>query len=72
MSKKEEKRVSHVWFECAKCPFCEHDDIEYGERYILDLALIYPFTCPECGFVGREVYSIEFSHMANKDGQMEL
>lgn len=69
---KKEKRVSHVWFEMACCPKCEYNDLEYGEGYRLDLSYIYPFTCPECDFVGREVYSIEFSHMANKDGQMEL
>ena len=72
MGKKEENRVPHVWFECACCPQCEHQDLEYGESYQLDLSLIYPFTCSECGFKGREVYGVEFSHMANENGQMKL
>ena len=67
-----EKRVSYVWFECACCPKCEHQDLEYGERKEDGSSLAYPFTCPECGFKGYEVYGVEFSHMTNENGKMEL
>jgi hypothetical protein len=45
--------------EKGKCPKCKSENIEYDVA-VIDMQLFYPFKCKDCGFVGREWYTIKF------------
>ena len=45
----------------GKCPKCDGYDLDYDTLELGDLQTVqYPYTCNECGFVGREQYSLAF------------
>ena len=56
--------------EAGKCPKCGKTNLDYCDKDIGINTVVYPFTCPDCGFEGAEVYSVEFSHFGDKDGKV--
>jgi len=67
----ETKGFAGNWKDCGVCPKCEEDLTQYGKTEHDGDVMVYPFTC-SCGFKGREVYTLEFLHMTNEAGLMEL
>jgi len=61
---------------CAgTCPICGHEDLDYNMDILDAEALVYTFTCPNCGNFGEERYSVEYIETVcfideeeNKDG----
>jgi hypothetical protein len=43
------------------CPKCGKEELEYGNSEPEDNSLFYEFTCLNCGCVGREYYTLEYS-----------
>ena len=42
------------------CFRCKNENIRFDSAIIEDTMLYYPYSCPDCGYSGREVYSIEY------------
>jgi len=50
------------------CPKCGEQNLQYGSMEPEDDQMYYPWTCLDCGAIGREWYSIEFiEHTTNED-----
>jgi len=52
----------------GECPLCGKQIADYPDEPEIDgESLSYKVTC-SCGFVGYEVYSVEFTHFALENG----
>jgi len=57
--------------ESGKCPKCGSENLDYEgkmERGVSGNAVYYPFTCSDCGFEGREWYTLTFDGFTDDDG----
>ena len=43
------------------CPKCNSDNLNYETNVNDGDSLYYPYICENCGFEGREYYTLEFS-----------
>lgn len=47
--------------ELGKCPDCGSERLVYGAIELDDTYTIYyPVKCKDCGYQGKEIYSLEF------------
>ncbi len=55
----------------GQCPVCLRHALSYGLLEIQDEYVFYPYVCnnPECMFIGREYYHLEFSQHTDKQGR---
>ena len=42
------------------CPKCGSEELSYDQPKGGDESMAYPFTCTDCGFSGKEWYSMEY------------
>ena len=54
------------------CPVCEVEgNLEYGDYFIDDCIVKFPWKCDDCGASGKELYNMEFTEhcsVEDKDG----
>jgi len=55
------------------CPTCGADGkLKYGAMEQNIDEIVHPYKCSECGFEGREVYTVEFmEHRDSEDNELE-
>jgi hypothetical protein len=44
----------------GECPFCESDNLDYGEVEFSEHYCYFPWKCEDCGHEGKEYYDMEF------------
>ena len=48
----------------GECPNCgDMGSLDYGVAEITEAGVEYPYTCPQCGFKGREMYEMTFDEI---------
>jgi hypothetical protein len=62
---KTETKKSH---ECGRCAKCSSIDIDYGMSFPDgDMMMYYEMTCNECGWTGKEWYSMDFIEVTSDE-----
>lgn len=56
--------------EQGKCPYCNHEDLEYGAAEFEGDMLYYPWTCEHCGRTGEEWYDLNFVGHNDDEGNI--
>lgn len=53
------------------CPQCKKKDLSYKvlEHGMKDGEVYYPVECSNCGFIGREYYSLKFVTTIDDEGE---
>ena len=52
------------------CPNCGAEDLNFEAAEIGDYEVWYPYECNNCGYEGREIYSIEFYAHSDDEGNI--
>lgn len=47
--------------EQVKCPYCNHELLEYGVADFTEDMIYYPWECKNCGGTGEEWYDLIFA-----------